>query len=143
MKSTFAIKLALLAVVSGGVLAAGAGSMSDAATTTETIAMHGLNGSGQDGTATITDVGGKVLVSVSITGEPASASEPSHVHFGHCPKIKAVPAYNVGPIVRGKGQDVVALSWTEINSGKYVINVHKSSADMGTYVSCGNIGGAH
>jgi hypothetical protein len=102
--------------------------------------MHELNGSGQNGSATITDRGGKVMVTVNIGGKPASASEPSHVHFGRCPHIKAIPAYNVGPILAGKAGSVVDLSWAEINSGKYVVNVHESSAAMGRYVSCANIG---
>jgi hypothetical protein len=106
----------------------------------ETIAMHALNDSGQIGSATITDVGGKVLITVKLTGEPSTASEPSHVHFGRCPLIKAIPAYNVGPILDGKAESVVDLSWAEINSGKYALNVHKSASDMGTYMSCGNIG---
>ncbi len=59
---------------------------------------------------------------------------------GRCPHIKTVPAYNVGPILAGAASSVVDLSWAEINSGKYVINVHKSSTDMGYYVSCANIG---
>src|SRR4029077_7980501 len=99
----------------------------------------GLNGSGQNGTATLTDQGGKVLVSVSIANEPATASEPSHVHFGKCPTIKAIPAYNVGPILKGKAKSIVPLTWATINSGKYVVMVHKSAAAMGTYVSCANI----
>ena len=48
--------------------------------------MHALNGSGQNGTATITDVGGKVLVTVNLTGEPSGASEPAHVRFGALPE---------------------------------------------------------
>jgi Cu/Zn superoxide dismutase len=140
MKSSSNLKILGLCAAVGGLLAAGSGSASDASTVTETIAMHALNNSGQTGTATITDVGGKVLVTVSLTGEPSGASEPAHVHFGRCPKIKAVPAYNVGPILHGKGSDVVQLTWAEINSGKFAVNVHKSASDMGTYVSCGNIG---
>jgi hypothetical protein len=140
MRSSSILKILGLCTVVGGVLAAGTGSASNASTATETIAMHALNNSDQNGTATITDVGGKVLVSVRLSGEPSGASEPAHVHFGRCPKIKAVPAYNVGPIIRGKGSDVVQLTWADINSGKYAVNVHKSASDMGTYVSCGNIG---
>ncbi len=138
MKPTFF--LGTFCVAAAAVLAAFTSSASTASSSTETIAMHALSGSGQNGTATITDLGGNVRVSVSIGGEPASASEPAHVHLGRCPNIKAVPAYNVGPIVHGKGADVVKLTWAEINSGKYAVNVHKSASDMGTYVSCGNIG---
>ena len=128
------LPVAAIAIAASSVTANGA------APASKTITMHGLNGFVQNGTATITDRGGKVFVSVNIANEPASASEPSHVHFGKCPAIKAIPAYNVGPILSGKAKSVVPLSWATINSGKYVIMVHKSAADMGTYVSCGNIG---
>jgi hypothetical protein len=140
LKFTSFTPTALFLPLAAAVIAASAITASGAAPASETIAMHGLNGSNQNGTATITDRGGKVLVSVNIANEPASASEPSHVHFGNCPTIKAIPAYNVGPILNGKAKSVVALSWATINSGKYVIMVHKSSAAMGTYVSCANIG---
>lgn len=108
---------------------------------TLTIPMHELNGSGENGTATLVEVGNKVRVSIDLTGEPPSASEPAHVHLGRCPNIKAVPAYNVGPVVGGKATDVVELSWDEIASGRYAVNVHESVATLGKYVSCGNIGG--
>jgi hypothetical protein len=140
VKSNSLSRIALFLPLAAAMIAAGAMTASGAAPASKTIAMHGLNGSGQDGTATITDQGGKVLVSVRIANEPASASEPSHVHFGKCPTIKAIPAYNVGPILDGKGKSVVALSWATINSGKHVVMVHKSSAEMGSYVSCANIG---
>ena len=107
---------------------------------TMTIQMHELNSSGENGTATLTSVGDKVVVSINVTGEPKSASEPAHVHFGHCPNIKAIPAYNVGPVVDGKASSTVELTWAEITSGKYVVNVHESAAMLGKYVSCGNIG---
>jgi len=106
------------------------------------IQMRELNGSGQNGTATLTAVGNKVSVTVDIAGESSSASEPAHVHFGRCPNIKAVPAYNVGPVLDGKATSTVDLTWSDIVSGKYVVNVHESAAMLGRYVSCGDIGAA-
>ena len=140
MHSNSLKKIVMLLPIAALVVAASAITASGAPPASETVAMHELNGSGQNGWATITDLGGKVTVTVMINGESASASEPSHVHFGRCPHIKAIPAYNVGPIVAGKASSTVDLSWAEINSGKYVINVHMSSTDMGNYVSCANIG---
>ena len=136
-------RIALLAAGAIVLIAVNAGTASGQPPATEKIAVHSLNGSWQNGTTTITDQGGTVLVSVRISGESSSVSEPAHVHFGHCPIIKAVPAYNVGPIVKNKATSVVNLTWAEINSGKYVVMVHKSPMAMGTYVSCGNIGPSH
>jgi hypothetical protein len=138
--SKFILSIGCAMVAAGlGSSTSTAGTMSGTATTM-LIHMHQLNGSGQDGTARLTAVGNKVSVSVSLTGEPASASEPAHVHFGRCPNIKAVPAYNVGPVVHGKAKSIVDLTWAEILSGKYVVNVHQSVAMLGRYMSCGNIG---
>jgi hypothetical protein len=141
LKSQFRIGLLLSTAIA--VLAAGAVSASGASPATESIPMHALNNSGQNGTAAISDLGGKVRVTVNVANEPAAASEPSHVHFGHCPEIKAIPAYNVGPILKGKATSVVNLSWAQINSGKYVVMVHRSAQAMGTYESCANIGAPH
>lgn len=134
----------IISAVGCAIVAAGLNASTGAAGTppaqTMLIQMHALNGSGQNGTARLTAVGNKVSVSVNLTGESASASEPAHVHFGRCPNIKAVPAYNVGPVVHGKARSIVDLTWAKILSGKYVVNVHQSAAMLGTYMSCGNIG---
>jgi len=107
-----------------------------------TIQMRELNGSGENGSATLEPVGDKVRVTIDVTGEANGASEPAHVHFGRCPSIKAIPAYNVGPVVDGKATAIVDLSWGQITSGAYVVNVHQSAAELGKYVSCGDIGGS-
>src|SRR5512140_97710 len=50
-----------------------------------TVTLTALNNSGQTGTATLTDVGnGQVKVDLAITGEPAGADEPVHIHSGQC-----------------------------------------------------------
>lgn len=134
--------LTLACAAAASMLAASVTSAESAPSASLTIQMHELNGSGQNGTATLTALGNKVSVSVHITGESADASEPAHVHFGRCPVIRAIPAYNVGPVIGGKATDVVNLTWAEIMSGKYAINVHESTAMLGKYVSCGNIGDA-
>jgi hypothetical protein len=121
-------------------IGATSGSADVATPTSMTIQMGALNGSGETGTATLTAVGDKVRVTIDIAGEPKEASEPAHVHFGRCPVIKAIPAYNVGPVIGGKATNIVDLTWSDIVSGKYVVNVHESAAMLGKYVACGDIG---
>ena len=140
MRSSFRTAASCVAAAALVAIAVSRGAADPSAARTMTIKMHELNGSGENGTATLVEVGQKVRVTVDLTGEPASASEPAHVHFGRCPNIRAVPAYNVGPVVDGKATDVVDLSWNEIISGRYAVNVHESAATLGKYVSCGNIG---
>jgi len=123
-----------------GVLASASAVVADPPQGYATMQMRSLNGSGEDGTATLERVGDKVKVTIDLTGEPHGASEPAHVHFGRCPNIKAIPAYNVGPVVDGKASAIVDLGWEQINSGAYVVNVHQSTEMLGKYVSCGDIG---
>ena len=47
-----------------------------------------------------------------------------------------------GAVVGGKATNVVDVSRADITSEKYVLNVHESTAMLGKYVSCGNIGEA-
>jgi hypothetical protein len=140
MNSSSKIIVSIGCAIVVSALSASAGTADTGTVPTMLIQMHGLNGSGQNGVARLTAVGDKVAVSVDITGEPTSASEPAHVHFGRCPNIKAIPAYNVGPVIHGKARSVVDVTWSKIISGKYVVNVHQSAAMLGRYVSCGNIG---
>jgi hypothetical protein len=43
-------------------------------------------------------------------------------------------------VVGGKATSLVDLTWAQITSGKYVLNVHESTAMLGKYMSCGDIG---
>lgn len=142
MQTSLKTAVACLAGAAAVAWAAAQGIADPATARTMTIAMHELNGSGENGTATLVEEGKNVRVTIDINGEANTASEPAHVHLGRCPNIRAVPAYNVGPVVHGKATDVVNLSWDEIVSGKYAVNVHESTATLGKYVSCGNIGDA-
>src|ERR1700687_242861 len=60
--------------------------------------INATGGSGQHGTVTLTPMGSKqTKVTISIVGEAPMASEPAHIHIGHCPSPGAVkwPLTNV------------------------------------------------
>ncbi|HZY97026.1 MAG TPA: CHRD domain-containing protein [Candidatus Cybelea sp.] len=109
-----------------------------AAMTSTTIDLHAQNGSGEDGTAKLSDTDGGVNVTISLKGAPATA-QPVHIHDGTCDKLGGV-AYPLTNVVNGssttlvKGTTVAALM-----AKPFAINAHKSASDLGTYVSCGNI----
>ena len=107
--------------------------------TSVTVHMKALNHSGETGTATLTQVGNNVKVEVNIKGAPSGA-QPTHIHPGTCTKLNPAPEAPLSPLTNGKS--VTVLSGKKLSAflgGKYSINVHKSSNDLATYVSCGVI----
>lgn len=107
--------------------------------TSITIPMKALNGSGEDGMATITQGTGGVNVVVTLQNG-ASFPQPTHIHIGTCGAINKAPEYALRDTVDGKGDSLVAgVNLSDLLKGHYAINVHKSGFDLGTYVSCGNI----
>jgi len=110
-----------------------------AAPTSVTVQMKALNHSGETGTATLTQVGSNVKVEVTIKGAPAGA-QPTHIHPGTCTKLNPAPEAPLSPLTNGKSVTVLSgKKLSDLMGGKYSINVHKSSNDLATYVSCGVI----
>jgi hypothetical protein len=104
-----------------------------------TVKMQALNGSGEDGMATVTQGNGGIFVTVALQNG-GDVSQPTHIHIGSCGAINKAPEYALRDTVDGKGESSVAgVSLSDLLKGHYAINVHKSGTDLGTYVSCGNI----
>ncbi len=104
-----------------------------------TVTMHALGGSGQSGTATLTNPsGGHQTVTIDLNGEPKGANEPAHIHPGSCAKRNPVPKVVLKPVVDGRSVTTIpALAST---GGAWVILVHKGDmAAMNMYVSCGDM----
>ena len=104
-----------------------------------TIPMKALNGSGESGTATLTqqDEGVQVVVELK---NASKADQPTHIHAGTCDNINKAPEYALRNTVDGKSTSLVkGVKLADLTSGKYAINVHKSADDLGTYVACGDI----
>jgi len=128
----FVSALAALALVSLGPIATGA------ATTTATIKLNAQNGSGENGSATLTDGNGGVTVVISLTGAPASA-QPAHIHDGTCADLKGV-AYALKDVVNGSSTtSVPGTTVAALMAKPYAINVHESAANLGKYVACGEL----
>lgn len=106
-----------------------------------TVKMGAQSGSGQNGSATIVTKGTGIVVTVTVSNEPKGASEPAHIHAGTCAKLNPAPWKPLSNVVNGVSTTTVAGVTTAQLTGKtkYAINVHKSAADLKTYVSCGGI----
>lgn len=104
-----------------------------------TIHLNTLSSSGESGTATLTAAGNQTKVDVNLTGQPAGADQPSHIHEGTCTKLNPAPKYPLTDIKDGKSETTVNASLSELTSEPYAINVHKSASELTTYVACGDL----
>jgi hypothetical protein len=109
-----------------------------AATSTLTVKMSAQNGSGENGTATLTQAGSDVKVVIAIPNGPAGP-QPAHIHDGTCAGIQGI-AYPLTSIASGNSTTTVkGVTIDQLLAGKYAINVHESTSNLGKYVSCGDI----
>lgn len=109
-----------------------------AAAPTATVTMNAQNGSAEDGTATLVQGDGTVTVTISIKNG-TSGPQPAHIHTGTCAKLGGV-ANGLTSVVDGKSTTVLkGVTLASLQTGGFAINVHKSTDDLGTYVSCGAI----
>lgn len=104
-----------------------------------TVKLAPQNNSGESGTATLTEEGGKTKVAVSVTGQPAGVAQPMHIHKGTCDKLDPKPTYGLPSLVNGKSEATVDVSLADLQKGGYAINGHKSAQEVSTYVYCGAI----
>jgi len=104
-----------------------------------TVPLSAQNGSGETGTVTLTQAGNTVVV-VAHTVGGGSAAQPIHIHVGSCAKLDPVPKYPLTTLQSGTSNTTLNnMKLSDLQNGNYAINVHKSTADIGTYVACGNI----
>jgi Cu/Zn superoxide dismutase len=104
-----------------------------------TVTLDALNNSGESGTATLTEVDGKTVVTLDLTGAPKGITQPAHIHVGECPGVGAVK-YNLTFPKDGKSETTLDVNLeTIMSSVPLAINIHKSANDAKTYVACGEI----
>lgn len=109
-----------------------------AAPSTLTVQLAQQNGSGESGTATLTQVGGDVQVVISLSGAPSTA-QPAHIHFGVCSDLGGV-AYPLTSVTGGQSTTTVkGVTMEQLLSRPYGINVHESADNLQKYVACGDI----
>jgi hypothetical protein len=109
-----------------------------------TAALSPMSGSKISGTATVTpDGASKMTVTLSITGGDANTSYPWHVHTGKCGPGGVVGPGSAYTAIKtdgtGAGKVTVSVPVAAPDAGDFHVNVHKSAADMGTIVSCGDL----
>jgi len=103
------------------------------------VPIHAQNKSGETGTAKLTPEGDKTKVEISLKGASKAGSQPAHIHDGPCAKLDPKPKYGLSNVENGKSTTEVPVKIDELTGGNLAINVHKSAADLKTYVACGDI----
>jgi hypothetical protein len=131
-------KLGFLLLLAAWVLAAFPGGAAVAADSV-TVTMNAQNGSGEDGTATITAAGANAVTVVVKLSNGTSVAQPAHIHVGSCANLDPTPKYPLTNVVNGDSTTTVNVALADITTGGFAINVHKSAAEVSTYVSCGDI----
>lgn len=103
------------------------------------VAFGMQNNSGQIGNAVFHERDGKVFVEVDVFNAPKDTPQPAHVHEGSCPNPGAVK-YSLTSVVNGQSETTLDVSLEDILASLPLsVNVHKSTKEAGTYVSCGII----
>jgi hypothetical protein len=110
-----------------------------AADETLTVTLKAQNGSGQDGTATITKTGENSVHVVVHLSNGTAEPQPAHIHPGTCATLNPKPTYPLTNVVNGDSVTDVNANIEDLANEGFAINVHKSAAEVGTYVSCGDI----
>lgn len=103
---------------------------------TVTLDLRELNGSGVNGTVTLTETDeGSTLVEVDV--DPAGhPSMPAHIHPGTCDELVPQPKYPLENVVDGVSSTEVAAPLDELLSGGQALNVHASNDEMDLYTAC-------
>jgi hypothetical protein len=104
-----------------------------------TVNLSTQNNSGQSGTATITEEGGKVKVALTVSGGVAGVAQPAHIHVGACPDVGAVK-YPLTSVSNGTSETMLDVTIAQLRSELPLgINVHKSAQEASVYVACGDL----
>lgn len=110
------------------------------AQTPMTIVLNEQNGSGETGAAMLTDLGnGMVRVDVTVSGEPAGASQPMHIHKGTCANLDSAPAFPLNNLENGTSSTEITTTMQALLASPYALNGHKSAQELPAYVFCGDI----
>ncbi len=106
-----------------------------------TIKLNELQGSGDFGTATLTEVGpNQVRVVIQMGGAmPMEHNHPAHIHQGTCATLDPAPAFPLNPVTNGQSDTTVPIALAVLLASRYAINLHESPAAITTYTACGDI----
>ena len=105
-----------------------------------TMGLFELNSSGQNGSATLTEMGDDLQVDLSLN-PGALNTKLAHIHSGQCGATLGGVDYGLTSFVGGSGEStklVEGVTLAMVQDGNHAINLHWAESG-GTYTACGNI----
>ena len=106
------------------------------------LTTRSLGGSGVLGGAQLIEINGKVKVNAGAVSSDVTTPRPVHIHSGSCSDVGTLGpiVYSLNPIVNVLSETVLDTTFAKLKSQlPLVLNIHKSSAESGVYVACGEI----
>lgn len=103
---------------------------------TVVVTLNALNGSGENGTATLHAQGSKTVVVIKLLNG-SGIEQPAHFHVGTCDKYQPRPLYPLEDVVNGQSTTTLNVPIDKLTGGDLIVNVHKSYADIATQAACG------
>jgi hypothetical protein len=98
-----------------------------------------IGGSGESGCATPRALGTGIVLGLKVTGEPAGADQPAHIHRGKCGSNGPV-VLPLTDVKNGMSTTPIPFAkWKMFNHGGFYINIHESKDNIPHVVSCANI----
>ncbi len=102
------------------------------------IKLSAQHGSGESGTATLLDGAKGLIVRLRLADAQRRPAGP-HPQ-GQLRDARRESVYPLKPAHDGFSETTVpGATLADLAKGTYAINVHKSTTELGTYVSCGNL----
>jgi hypothetical protein len=130
-----ALRTVFAAAAIGAIACAAAG----AYPSTLKLNLYAQNRPGETGTATLDQIPGGVTIVVKMS-DGQNGSQPIHIHTGTCAELNPVPKYALTNILHGSSTTTISgITLGDLLEGKYVIDVHESSANTERYVACAAI----
>ena len=97
------------------------------------------NGSGEDGSAQLTDQGdGTTKVELIMLNVPEGDIQPAAIHEGTCANLDAAETHQLEPVTESRSTTMVKAALADLTAEKHAITVYKSATDK-LIISCGNL----
>lgn len=98
---------------------------------------------GMHGELVARDAADQTEVTLKLTGAPAGATLPWHIHEGRCgpgPIVGGADSYTpLAPAADSSATGTATLALVLDETKEYHVNVHASPTEMGTIVACGDL----
>lgn len=111
-----------------------------------TIPLNEYEGSGVSGQATLSAIEGGTRVTFAVEGDALTGDHPTHIHTGTCANFDPNPLYPLTTVILDdlsatgmSDTSVDEVTLDELLDDDFVILVHKSAAELTTYLVCGDI----